>query len=150
MTDPAKLSPEFIREPEVHLEDLKPGETACVYWPEMAVDSQYGCYIDPRAVVRETALGVLRVTRTEAGFEVLIPANCNWRWKLGAYNPEADPLYARYLPVVKLAYGQAEDDKIQQAIARSLASADEIKREIAELEKKLKKFGDKDEESPGA
>jgi len=104
MTEPAKLDPQFIREPEVHLGDLKPGESAWVLWPDMAVDSEYRCYIDPKALVRENDLGTIRATRTEAGFEVLIPAKCVWRWKLGAYSPGAHQIYARYLPVVKVEY----------------------------------------------
>jgi hypothetical protein len=108
MSEPAKLNPQFIKEPEVPLEDLKPGESAWVLFTEMVVDSEYRCYIDPEATTRENDLGALRATRTEAGFEVVIPAKCTWRWKLGAYNPEADQIYTRYLPVVKLEYEGAK------------------------------------------
>jgi hypothetical protein len=104
MTEPAKLSPQFIRKPETRLEDLKPGESAWVLFTEMVVDSEDRCYIDSEAVVRENDLGALRATRTEVGFEVLIPARCTWRWKLGAYDPQADERYTRYLPVTKLTY----------------------------------------------
>jgi hypothetical protein len=109
MTEPAKLSPEFIRKPEVHLEDLKPGESAWVLFTEMAVDSKYRCYINPQAIVRENDLGALRATRTKAGFEVLIPAKCAWRWKVGAFNPGADQIYTRHVPVVKLEYEKVRE-----------------------------------------
>jgi hypothetical protein len=107
--NPAKLSPEFIKQPAVRLKDLKPGESGWVSWLEMAVDLEYCCYIDPKAKVSRQTFSTIQVTCTGGGFEVLIPANASspFRWKLGGYNPAADKDYARYVPVVKLTYEEA-------------------------------------------
>jgi len=108
--EPAKLNPEFIKKPEVCLENLKPGESGWVFWNEMAVDQEYRCYIDPKAVVTQLTLSMIRVTCTDEGFEVLIPASplAPLRWRLGAYNLEADEKYAPYMPVIKVEYAKTE------------------------------------------
>jgi hypothetical protein len=154
--EPAKLNPQFISEPEVHLEDLKAGESGCVIWNDMAIDPEYRCYIDPKAkVYRNTYLGKIHVTRTEEGFEVRILTDSHhpMRWRLGAYNPQADEGYARYLPVVKIEYEESEWEKNRRSIERDLARAQEYNRESAELqkeiEKKLKKLRNKEDESSG-
>ena len=91
MTEAAKLPRQFIKQPEVRLEDLKVGESGWVNWLEMAVDLEYRCYIDPKARVSPQALSTIRVTRTEQGFEVFIPANTlsPFLCKLGGYNPRS-------------------------------------------------------------
>jgi hypothetical protein len=51
MRVPAKLSPQWIKEPPVYLEHLKPGESGWVDFVEMAIDSERRCYIDPKGIV---------------------------------------------------------------------------------------------------
>jgi hypothetical protein len=160
MSEPAKLDPQFIKEPEPRLEDLKPGESGNVYWNDMAVDQEYRCYIDPKARVIELTLSMIQVTRTEEGFEVLIPASplAPLRWELGAYNPQADEDYARYVPVVRIEYAKAEkrhkstEGNLAEA-ERNLAFTQKTNREIAELQKQihkqLKRLRDKGDESSG-
>jgi hypothetical protein len=117
MSEPAKLNPQFTREPVIRLEDLKPGESGWVDWLEMAIDSEYRAYIDPRATVASDTYCKIHVTRSEAGFEVLIPVNTTphlrelFHWRRGLYNPKANEAYARYLPVVKLEYEEKEGEK---------------------------------------
>ena len=149
--EPARLNPEFIKKPETCLEDLKPGESGWVFWNEMAVDAECRCYIDPKAQLTQLTLSMICVSRSDAGFEVLIPASllAPLRWKLGAYNPEADKDYARYVPVVKLEYAKTEDrhtetedrrtesEKRDESIERNLAITEQTNREIAELQKEV-------------
>jgi hypothetical protein len=163
MSEPAKLNQEFagelIRKPDRYLKDLKPGEAGNVYWNEMVLDTEYRCWIDPEAQIRESTLSMIRVTRTQEGFEVLIPPStlAPLRWRLGAYNP-ADEEYTRYQPVLKIEYAKAEKRRpsTQENLAETehnLAISQETNREIAELQKeidqKLRKLRDKEDESPG-
>jgi hypothetical protein len=104
MTEPAKLSPEFVKESTVRLQDLKLGESGWVDWVEMAVDAEYRCYIDPSAKVAKDSYARIRATRTDDGVEVFIPAGVKFRWKLGGYDPEKNRYYAQYWPVTKLTY----------------------------------------------
>jgi len=109
MGEPARLNPRFTKE-DNRLADLEPGESAWVDWFEMAIDSECRCYIDPRATVHRDTYCKIRVTRTEAGFEVLIPKNTTphlkelFHWPRGLYDPARNAAYARYLPVVKVEY----------------------------------------------
>jgi hypothetical protein len=105
MSEPAKLPPRFFTKPEVHIEDLKIGESAWVTFTEMKIDSEGCAYIDPQATVRGPGRNRIEVTRTEQGFEVFI-AHSDLYWKKGEYRPTEFEKYARYVPVVKITYEQ--------------------------------------------
>jgi len=105
MSEPAKLPSQFITKPEVHLEDLKPGESGWVVFTEMQIDSECHAYIDPKAKIVQKGVNRIPVTRTDAGFEVFIPdptLDC----KPGGYDRAALEKFARYVPVVKFKSGE--------------------------------------------
>src|SRR5262245_28616643 len=102
--EPAKLAPEFIEMPRTSLSDLRLGESGWVNWLEMEIDHQYRCFINPQAkVYRGPSRSGIQVTRTEAGFEVMVPTDCGLDWKLGRYDPAQNPTYQ---PVVNVSYGK--------------------------------------------
>src|SRR5262245_42450146 len=72
--DPVRLPEQFVKKPLVLLDDLQPGESGWVEFSAMAIDAEHRCYIDPTAKTGERSGVTIRVTRTDAGFEVWIPA----------------------------------------------------------------------------
>jgi hypothetical protein len=106
MTEPAKLPSQFITKPEVHLEDLKSGESGWVTFTEMAIDSEHRAYINAKAKVVQKGVNRIQVTRTDAGFEVFIP-DPTLDWKPGGYHRVAHQIFARYVPVVKFTSEQS-------------------------------------------
>jgi len=113
---PAKLPAKFIKKPEIHLENLKAGESGWVDWLEMAVYSEYNCFINPKARVHNQTISTIRATRTENGFEVLIPAGiAPLSWELGKCNPQKNPEHKRYVPVVKIEEEKEEEEEVPGA-----------------------------------
>jgi len=94
---PAELPEDLISKPVKLLRDLKPGESAWIRWLGMVVDRDRRCFLRPEAEVHaEESLERIRVTRTEAGFEVLIPQN-PLEWTPGDFAVQEG-----YFPVLKL------------------------------------------------
>jgi hypothetical protein len=99
----AKLPFKFIQQPPRHLYDLKLGEEGAVQFPSMLVDTENRCYLDPDAELQEgddlIPFIAIYVVRSEAGFEVSIPKNAQFKYAPRKFVPE---MYRNWLPVTKV------------------------------------------------
>ena len=97
---PVELPEDLISKPEIHLRDLKPGESAWIKWLDMVVDPDHHCFLNPEAeVYAEESFARIRATCTEAGFEVFIPFStvAPLQWNPGEFSVGED-----YFPVLRL------------------------------------------------
>jgi hypothetical protein len=97
--EPVKLPEDLVPKPVTHVRDLKPGETAWIEWVDMVIDQEHRCFLLPEGkVLKEQGVLSIRVKRTAAGFEVLIPAmRIPPTWSPGAFR-----INDTYFPVIKL------------------------------------------------
>jgi hypothetical protein len=150
---PAKLPAKFIRNPEVHLEDLSAGESGWVDWLEMAVDREYNCFIDPQARIHNSrTLTTVRVTRTAGGFEVRIPTGRiapPLRWELSGYDLKKYPeSYKRYVPVARVEE-EPGGGRVSGSRARKRAGQETVKNKMMLLMLKLKHHEHANHRHPG-
>lgn len=103
---PVKLPDDLIRKPLSRLHELRPGESAWIDWVDMVVNLDHQCFLNPEAKLKEKTLITLRVTCTEAGFEVLIPTpKVSLQWTPGEFSVKKT-----YFPVIKLERGAPETE----------------------------------------
>jgi hypothetical protein len=96
---PVKLPEDLVRKPTIYVRDMRPGESAWIAWVDMVIDQAHRCFLNPDAkVLQEQSDLSVRVTRTAAGFEVLIPA----MQVFPSWSPGAFPINDTFFPVIKL------------------------------------------------